>query len=369
MNTERIPSPGKSNFARSATGAPNQRRRLGNPMRAILGTSILLIVLALTGCSTKPTATLSAAPEYPVTVIPLKGPAAERDAEISGLAWYGDYLILLPQYPDRMGDNLFALPKSEILAFLDGSASAPLTPTKIPLLGPDMADLVRGYEGLEAIAFVGDRVFITIEAEEDDWRMGYLVSGSIAADLSEVRLETDNMVEIQPQADLGNYTDEALLAVDDVLLTFYEANGANVNPAPVAHRFDLALNPAPPAPFPNVEYRITDSSAPDAKGRFWVINYLYPGDLDKLDPVTPNPLTARYGAGETHSHNVTVERLLECKYSDSGVTLVAAPPLQLELLGDDSPRNWEGLVRLDERGFLLATDEHPETILAFVPLP
>jgi hypothetical protein len=32
-------------------------------------------------------------------------------------------------------------------------------------------------------------------------------------------------------------------------------------------------------------------------------------------------------------------------------------------------RNWEGLVRLDDRGFLLVTDLFPGTILGFVPAP
>jgi hypothetical protein len=40
----------------------------------------------------------------------------------------------------------------------------------------------------------------------------------------------------------------------------------------------------------------------------------------------------------------------------------------LELVSDDDTRNWEGLVRLDDYGFLLATDKYPRTILAFVPL-
>jgi hypothetical protein len=61
-----------------------------------------------------------------------------------------------------------------------------------------------------------------------------------------------------------------------------------------------------------------------------------------------------------------VERLVEFQYSESGITLAATPPLQLEL-GDD-PRNWEGIVRLDDRGFLLTTDWCLETILAFGPL-
>jgi hypothetical protein len=44
------------------------------------------------------------------------------------------------------------------------------------------------------------------------------------------------------------------------------------------------------------------------------------------------------------------------------------PPIQMELTSDDA-RNWEGLVRLDERGFLIMTDKFPETILGFVTMP
>jgi len=37
--------------------------------------------------------------EVIVQYITLEGEISEPKAEISGLAWYGDYLILLPQYP------------------------------------------------------------------------------------------------------------------------------------------------------------------------------------------------------------------------------------------------------------------------------
>jgi hypothetical protein len=67
-----------------------------------------------------------------------------------------------------------------------------------------------------------------------------------------------------------------------------------------------------------------------------------------------------------------VERLVEFQLSHAGIVLVDRPPIQLELpdnLLGMIGRNWEGLVRLDERGFLLATDTFPGTILAFVPTP
>ena len=50
-----------------------------------------------------------------------------------------------------------------------------------------------------------------------------------------------------------------------------------------------------------------------------------------------------------------------------GIVLTETPPIQLEL-GPES-RNWEGLVRLEDRGFLLMTDKFPGTILGFVGVP
>ena len=38
-------------------------------------------------------------------------------------------------------------------------------------------------------------------------------------------------------------------------------------------------------------------------------------------------------------------------------------------LGVGVARNWEGIARLEGRGFLLVTDQFPDTILAFVPYP
>ena len=57
---------------------------------------------------------------------------------------------------------------------------------------------------------------------------------------------------------------------------------------------------------------------------------------------------------------------VEFQYNEEGITRIDQPPIQLQLLPDDL-RNWEGIVRLDDRGFLIVTDKFPETILGFVP--
>ena len=108
---------------------------------------------------------------------------------------------------------------------------------------------------------------------------------------------------------------------------------------------------------------MTDATAVDENDRFWLINYFFPGDTD-LRPLS-DPLSQQFGQGTTHQQHEQVERLVELQLGAAAITLTGAPPIQLQL-PDDEARNWEGLVHLDERGFLLATDKFPTTILGFV---
>ncbi|MBU0513043.1 MAG: hypothetical protein KJ638_15260 [Chloroflexi bacterium] len=310
--------------------------------------------------------------EIPVTVIPLDGDIAKPSAEISGLAWYREHLVLLPQYPGLFassGDgSLFTIPKEQILAYLDGVSTDTITADTIALIAPGLAEGIQDFEGYESIAFDTDIAYLTIEASPGSSMLGYVVSGELNDDLIALTLGIDTLQEIPPQAKIGNMSDEAVLVVSDQVLTFYEANGANVNPKPAVHLFDLALYPLGTQPFATIEYRITDVTAPDAEGRFWAINYMYPGDKGKLDPAA-DELTALYAEGATHARSEVVERLVEFQYTAAGVLRTDTPPIQLQLLDNGEARNWEGIVRLDDRGFLLVTDKFPGTILAFVPLP
>ncbi len=285
------------------------------------------------------------------------------------MSWHGDKLILLPQYPEhyRSGTDgeLFYLNKVDIIDYLEGRINGPLEPVEIPLTAPGLAN-IKGYEGLEAITVAGEQVFVTIEAKPDKM-LGYIISGRIAPDLSAMSLNISLIAPIQPQADLPNMTDEAVVVAGRRLITLYEANGANVNPAPVAHLFDLGLQPQGTISMTHLEYRITDATSMDDSGRFWVINYFFPGDT-LLNPA-PDTLAEDYGEGPTHALNKTVERLVELQLSEDGIVLSDSEPIQLQLLGDSASRNWEAIARLDDRGFLLATDQYPETILGFVELP
>ncbi len=363
-----------------------------------LSSLLLLIALLLTGCRTAPAAapvsptvavpetlplpaatatqapptetplpTATALPrlsETPVTLLPLDGPAAERKAEYSGMAWYGDTLVLLPQYPNRFAAEtenadgaVFVLTKDEILAALDASPVATLTPRAVPLVWDDLPRKVLGFEGFEAIAFDGETVYLTIEASGGRMK-GYLVRGTLEPDLSLLRVDVSTLTQIPLPANVPNKSDEALLVLPDGnVAAFYEVNGAQLNPDPAALVFSPVPEMLASVPFPRLEYRFTDVTALDGEGVFWGINYFYPGDVEQR--TDDDPLAARYGLGESHAPGGPVERLVALHWADDGVTLLDEAPRYLRLRSDGEARNWEGIVRLDDRGFLLVTDKYP----------
>jgi hypothetical protein len=307
--------------------------------------------------------------EQPVTLLPIDGPLALRSGQFSGMAWYGDTLVILPQYPARFEHNLLALPKRAILDALRGVNPAPLSAFFIPLYGYEGLVELEGFEGFEAIAIAGERIYLTIETRLNRRMMGYLATGVLLPDLSSIRLYPTVRSTIAPQMPILNLTDEALIVDGDRIITFYEANGMLVNPFNAAHVFDADdLQSLGTLPLDYLDYRVTDASPPDEQNRFWVINTFFPGQLINLGP---DPVSMRYGIGPTHQQYRVVERLVQMVLTPTGIELVPGPPLQLQLT-EPKGRNWEGIVRLESdeiSGFLLITDNRPTTLLGFVADP
>jgi hypothetical protein len=325
----------------------------------------LALIVSLAGCGG--VATASRAPvEVAVRQISLAGPLARRDAEISGLAWDGERLLLLPQYPEFAGPPaIYSLGRADIEAHVAGARPGPLTPTAIAFVDAGVPGRIAGFHGYEAIAVAGADVWLSIEAETAAGSQGHVVRGALAADRSAISLDPASLVAVPAQTHLRNHSEEALVIAGDRLLVLHEINGVAVNPRPVAHSFDLALAAVTTLPMTPLEYRLTDATALDAGGRFWVINYFFPRE-HRLR-ARHDPIAADHGEGPSHAAHATVERLVELELRGGQIVRGPSPPIALELLGDHASRNWEGVVRLGERGFLLATDRHPETLLVFVP--
>ncbi len=333
---------------------------------------LLVVVASLFSCSSLQDIQKSEEPQQPeeitVQYITLEGEISEPKAEISGLAWYGDYLILLPQYPHLFPSNydgsFFAIPISVIKEYLNGTNSEPIKPIPIELNAPDLKDIIEGYEGFEAIAFYGNTVFFTVESSPAEM-MGYLFKGTISDDMKTITVEVDGRVELPPRAPISNATDETILVTDDRVITIYELNSEQLGTEPYAYVFDHSLNLVDSLSLPYIEYRLTDATELDENNNFWMINYLWPGD-QKDKNFSLDPIAQKYGEGETHKKNNTVERLLEFHYSPEGITLNKKAPIQLKLIDDNNSRNWEGIVSYGDEGFLLVTDKFPQTYLGFV---
>lgn len=305
--------------------------------------------------------------EHPIKRIALTGAVSERRAEISGLAWYRDNLILLPQFAK---ERLYRIPKAELLSRIDGKTDEPLAAAEITLVIGDLTKVPVAFDGFEAIVFNGDDVYLVVESGGGRHMASHVVRAKIREDLSEIRLEPDSYTPIPLERQIPNMAYESLVLLGDQLVVLPEANGVNVVKNPYAHVLGLDLEPREHIVFPTIEYRVTDATEVDSEGRFWIINYFYQGDGFKLRP-EKDVFEERYGKGASHKRAKNVERLVEVQYrSDQEnqkrtITFTDTPPIQLEVDPYDG-RNWEGIVRLDDRGFLIVTDSYPETILAFV---
>ena len=296
--------------------------------------------------------------------IPLKGEAAERNLEMSGLAWYGDNLILMPQYVDKEAPGFYFLKKDQINNWLESDRVDALIPEKIDLIFPKFDDAIGGFQGFEAVCFSGNNAYLVMESKHDDVMHSFLVSGKMDFKQKRLTINSEKLETIKLPVNIKNMGYESILKYKYRLMILFEANGANVNADPNAELYTTSLKHKASISFPNVEYRITDVTDIDSHGRFWALNYFWPGEKKRLLPAEDTILDG-FEEGLTHQQNDHVERLVEFKINPKEIVRTNTAPIQLVM--EEKSRNWEGLARLDKKGFLMIVDEHPRTILAFVP--
>ncbi len=290
-------------------------------------------------------------------IISLNGEITNPDQEVSGLTWYKENLILLPQYPT---DKIYSIPKIQILDFLDSSHTT-ILPNEIKWNSSGLDKSIFGFEGYESIIFDDDTIYITIEAEKRKNNSGFIARGIFDNSKNEIILNKKSLKKIKTPVILRNMTYETILINNNLVITIYEVNSAKVNKSPVYHQFDKNLKSDSIKPFPFTEYRITDATEIDNEGKFWVTNYFWPGDYDLLKPDLNYTITKEEDIKP-------VERLLEFQIVDEKIIRTETQPINIKLSEFGDSRNWEGIVRLDDKGFLIVTDKFPGTILAFIPV-
>lgn len=310
--------------------------------------------------------------------------------EFSGLAWYGDYLVLLPQMnkavmlkPEEQ-PCLYAVRKEDILTRIPAAgASLPRESSPLPafplqlrlsesLLNQLLA--LQGYEGFEAVAFRGDDIYIAVEcaAGGDKKKMqGYLLSGEIDLRGQMVTLNAPAILKpLNAPSPVENAAFESLLVAPESLILIYEANGVTVNDDPRAYCFQYDLSFLRAIPFPAIPFRVTDVTAMDQQGRFYALNYFYTGDQEKYR--IPDEMFER----DREQNVLPLERIVAYRLTPEGIITTLGQEWRLEAISDPAGgrtgRNWEGVELLSDGqgrplGFLIITDQYPDTLMGFVP--
>ncbi len=337
-------------------------------MKAFL--AILFFSLAFIGCNSESPNNGNAdgepaiVPEAEPTEILLAPPYDSKEREYSGLTVFDDKLILLPQYflgfdKDTVG-HIYSIEFSRIEEYLNGTNKNPITPDSITVFGNGLQRFNHRGSGYEAITFIENRVYISIEAIGSPTAT-YLVSGIYNQSENSIRLDSATLTELPQQTDIRNYGYETIVKCNGAVIAINELNGVNNVNSPEAFVYSSNLQNAGFLRMQHIEYRITDAT--NCEGNyFWAINYFWPGDTQEINP-GEDFIALKYGIGAHQTLKQGIERILKFEVRKDSV-VVASAPIYIEPENSESS-NWEGIAKYKD-GFILVTDTYPRTRLVFV---
>ena len=150
--------------------------------------------------------------EVSLIEIPLSGEAKERSLEMSGLAWYKDNLILMPQYVKKDAPSFYYLNKKNIIKWIEGGHQKnPLEPDKIKLELPNFENIIQGFQGFEAIAFFGNKAYMVIESKNNGKMKSFIVKGKLDFRNRKLEVDTIDIKEIPISINIKNMGFESIL--------------------------------------------------------------------------------------------------------------------------------------------------------------
>lgn len=269
--------------------------------------------------------------------IKLQSPYNESRYEYSGLAWHGSQLIVLPQYPDKQVYSVSGAHLDEAIA-----SHAPLKLDSLPFDDTAIRRNIEGYEGYEAIAFDGDDVYALIEARNIIGSMwGYIAKGTV----SDEGIRLNKVIRVETPLKIRNFSFEAMTLYDSDIYVMYEALG--MMKASFVLQVDKTFTRIKRVPIDSVDFRLTDLTAVENR-KVWAVNTYWPGDRHKLDS----------------DRREAFAQLVEMRFSNRQITLTGKT---FPILDGGVSHNYEGLVRLAKRGFIVITDAYPRTKMEFLP--
>lgn len=294
-----------------------------------------------------------------ISFIELGGDLAERSIEASGLTWYGNNLIVLPQFPHKWNlENdgaIYFVTKERLEKYIDGNNKTPIIGEKIKFIATGLDEIGKSRgSGYEAITFKDDTVYVSIESINGNKATSYLVKGIIYFDEKKIVLNAESKFEVKSQTGIHNMGEETIVEFNESIYSIHEANGLNVNKLPTVAKLDNNLRKSEKINFPNIDYRITDATSVDSSGKFFAINYYYPGEFKMLKPQLSDSLK-----------DYAIENVLEFQILEDKIVRTDKIPILISDGKSKEGNNWEGIVRFKD-GFLLITDRFPKTKFIYV---
>lgn len=256
--------------------------------------------------------------EYAVLEIPLPDEISLSAFEYSGLGWFGDILVLLPQYPNRNSGGhsglLYGIKKDDLIKWKN-DPSQELVFFDIPFDDVGFSRSLPEFEGFEAILFIDQDVYLTIETSAGNPMKSFLVRGSVLSNGEDgfaISLDKKQIIELPQQNRSSNASYEALTSDGEFIYALYEQYGQCVNEHPYALKINRQLSVIEEIPVDPINYRVTDASQIDKNGEFWAVNYFYSGDVHLK--VEVDPISDRFGLPGSHEFGERVERLMMNQY-------------------------------------------------------
>jgi hypothetical protein len=272
-----------------------------------------------------------------VTPLPidLTGKPAGPRAELIGMAWYSDTLILLPRIPNFYTPEghyaVLGISRRAVQDFLRGASSNRLQPISIPLFLPAIpANQLPDLE-LRSVAFSGAQVFLTAQITTPIIAT-LLMQGQVSPGLGKISLVNSIQIPSPIQGNSSSIFGPAVLVAGKRVVLFTEMNGTYNNPSSSASLFDFSLISQGKISFPFLESHLMSVTSPDTQGSFWVLNCIYPSEDQAVLP--------------------PAERLVEFHFTEFGIERTESRPISIKR-SSPSSHCATGLEKFGNQGFLV----------------
>lgn len=291
----------------------------------------------------------------------------ETKPQLSGMTWHNNNLYLVPQYLSNRRHTLegdlfiYSISADSIQRVVEGTDSALRSCLAIRIKNADKlpSEIQDHYEGFEAIAIHGKRVYFTIELS-GTWKTNYIVCGKLNARKHSIRISRKSVIKLErfDQTDNAGFESLAIDPKTRKLTAVYEFNAA-AQPN-FAYEIDARLKTAKKIAVPFSYFRITDITTNN--DTLYALNYHWGGDYNSyLKPYQPEHITdsvpelkdiLSQNPSYLNEPSKTFAKILYLEPSNHTQWKTA-----MVVENKTSENNWEGLVRYKD-GFLILSDSN-----------